>query len=79
MVGEADGEGEEGVGGIGEAGGGEDGGGADEAVVDAVEFEVQVDYAPVGGRGHAHAAHVVVAVSASLAEAVGVVEEVGMG
>ena len=65
VVAEADGQGEDGVGGVGEAGAGEDGAGADVGVGQAVEAEVGVDYAGGVGCGHAHAAHVVVAVVAA--------------
>jgi len=65
VVAEANGEGEDGVGGVGEAGAGEDGAGADVGVGEAVEAKVGVDYAGGFGGGHAHAAHVVVAVIAA--------------
>ena len=65
MIAEAEGQGEDGVGGVGEAGAGEDGGGADVGVGEAVEAKVGVDDAGGVGGGHAHAAHVVVAVVAA--------------
>jgi hypothetical protein len=65
VIAEADGEGEDGVGGVGEAGAWEDGARTDVSVGEAVEAEVGVyDSGRVRGR-HAHAAHVVVAVVAA--------------
>jgi hypothetical protein len=45
VVAEADGQGEDSMGGVGETGRGEDGAGADVGVVEAMEAEVSVDYA----------------------------------
>ncbi len=65
MVTEAQGQGQDGVGWVREAGAGKDGRAADVGVGEAVEAEVGVDDAGGVRGGHAHAAHVVVAVVAA--------------
>src|SRR6267154_655112 len=65
MIAQAEGQGEDGVGWVGEAGAGEDGARADVGIGDAVEAEVGVYDSGRVCWGHAHAAHVVVAVVAA--------------
>src|ERR1700755_3159919 len=79
MVAEADGEGQNGVGGVGEARAGEDGARADIGVGEAVEAEIGVDYAGRVWGGHRHAAHVVVAVVAASAKVWAAGHEVRVG
>ncbi len=65
MIAQTDGQGEESVGWVGKAGAGKDGAAADVGIGEAVEAKVGVDDAGRVGGGHAHAAHVVVAVVAA--------------